>query len=68
MVGISVDVIFIKEVSLPRDQLWDVKLIRCFQEVKRGQGFHLGSSFVDFQHTAEHNAMQRHAFHDSDEH
>lgn len=63
MVGISEDINFIKEVGLPRDQFKRVASIRCFQDVRRGQGFHGGLSSMDFQHTAEHNAVQRHAFH-----
>lgn len=34
MVRISVDVIFIKQVGLPRAQFWDVAVIICSEDVR----------------------------------
>lgn len=68
MAEISEDINFIKEVGLARDHFREVAVIRCFQDVRRGQSFHSGIYSMDFQHTAEHDAVQRHTLHGPDFH
>lgn len=67
-VGIGEDVPFIKEVGVPRHQLWEASSIACFMDVRRQQGFHGGVSSVELQHASEHSTVRRHAFHGPDEH
>lgn len=63
MVEISEYIDFIKEVGLARDQFRGYAAIRYFQDMGRGQSYHCGISSMDFQHTVEHNAVQKHTFH-----
>lgn len=66
MVQISEDSNFIKEVDLPRGQFREAAAIRCFQDVVVGQRCACGISSMDFQHTPENDAAQRHTFHNPD--
>lgn len=59
MVEINGDINLIEEVGIPRDQFWEVAVIRFCQNVGRGEMFHCGQSSIEFHHTAEHDGVRR---------
>lgn len=64
----SENIVFVKEVGLPRNQFRIATAIICFQDVGQRQSFHFGLHPIDLQNIPEHNALQRDTFHSPNVH
>lgn len=65
---ISENADFIEEVGHSRDEFWEAAVIRCIKEIRGRKRNHSGICPMDFQHSDEHNAVPRQAFHSPNEH
>lgn len=68
MVGISEESGSNEEIGLSRDQCGGVAVIRCVQDLRRGQNFHRLCCSMDFKSAADHGAARGHTFHNRDIH
>lgn len=68
IVGISEESGSNEEIGLSRDQCGGVTVIRCVQDLRRGQNFHRLCFSMDSKSAADHGAVRRHTFHNPDIH